>query len=97
MKYCKDSYEILCQGYPPEDDESFSAMMKQQLKNSRMQAFAQVIDYLEDQGISYGQIKGGFDIKVKDMILKPNMKVMFDGSKKLYQYNYDKVIKRVNK
>lgn len=87
---------MLWQGYAPNKDESFSAGMKRQLQNSRMQELTRVINYLENMHINYEQIKGGFDIKVKDMIIQPNMKVKFDGSKKLYQYNYDKVIKRIS-
>lgn len=97
MKYCKDSYEMLFQGYPPEDNESFSASFKRGMQNNRMHQFIEVIDYLEKEGVSYEQVKGSFDIKVKDFTLQPNMKIRFDVGGKLYQYNYNKVIKRINK
>lgn len=88
---------MLFQGYPPEDNESFSASFKRDMQNNRMHQFLEVINYLEKEGINYEQLKGGFDIKVKDFALQPNMKIKFDGSKKLYQYNYDKVINRINR
>lgn len=97
MKYCKDLYEMLFQGYPPEDNESFSATMKRDMKNNRMHQFLEVIDYLEKENIPYEQIEGSFDIEVKDFVLQSNMKVKFDGNTKFYQYNYNKVIERINK
>ena len=97
MIYDKKNYEELKKGFPHEPNESTAASIKIGIENGRMQSFLSVIDYLEENKIPYEQINMSYSIKVKDMTIRPDMQVRFDaGRKKLYQYNYAKIIKRIN-
>lgn len=97
MIYNKQNYDELLKGFPHEPNESTAACIKTGIENGRMEYFCEMINYLEENKIPYEQIKMSYSIKVKDMTIRPDMKVRFDaGKKKLYQYNYSKIIKRIN-
>lgn len=97
MKYRKADYDILREGFPSDKGCSFSRAMKDDMQNNRMDMFADVIDYLEENKIEYEQVKRTFNICIKkDFTLTPSMHVVFNTSRKAYQYNYSGVIKRIN-
>lgn len=95
MTYEKKDYEFLQKGFAHEENESTAASIKVGIENGRLEYFLLVIDYLEENNIPYQQLPMRYDIKVKDMTIRTDMKVIFDSGKKLYQYNYIKIIKRI--
>jgi len=98
MEYRKVDYDILRRGFTSDEGYSFSRAMKDDMQNNRMDMFADVIDYLEENEIEYEQVKGNFNIYIKkDFTLTSSMHVIFDTSRKSYQYNYQKIIERINK
>ena len=95
MIYNKQCYDNLRKGFPMDDDFSFSKTMKVDMENNRMEMLADVIDYLEENKIKYENVN--YDVVFNDFTIQPNMKVFFNGSKKGYQYNYQKCIDLINK
>lgn len=95
MKYNKEYYNMLRKGIPLTEGCSFSKSMREDMQNNRMRMFTDVIDYLEENNIEYEQVSGTSDIRIKDDVtLSTNMRVVFSISRKSYQYNYEKIIRR---
>lgn len=90
MKYREQEYNILRKGFESDSNDSFSKVMKIDMESNRMNMLADVIDFLEENDIEYKQ--DNFNVVVKDFSIQPSMKVVFNGSKKAYQYNYTKCI-----
>lgn len=93
MKYDSKMYDILRQRTPVDSKENFSKFMREDMRDNRKSMLADIIDYLEKNKIQYSQ--NGFDVICMDMTISPNMKVVFSGSVKSYQYNYLGLIERI--
>ena len=90
MKYTKQEYDLLRKGFPQDGTNSFSKNMKENMQSNRMSMLADVIDYLEESNTPYQQ--DGFNVVFNSFHITPDLKVFFNGFRKGYQYNYEKVI-----